>query len=98
MQAVADLRAAQFAQITVEVFNQMRDIGALHICQRSRKCFVMVMRMIVIVSVAMVVPVLMIVTVVMVVVQQSGLQIRIQVGLLDQFPYLLLQQRQLGRI
>ena len=41
MQAVADLRRAQLAQITVQILNQMRHVGACHLGQHGGQFIVM---------------------------------------------------------
>ena len=68
MQAIADLRSAQFAQITVKVFDQVGDIGAFHAGQCGWQCCGLAVRMVVAVRVIVVVVVRMVVAMRMIVI------------------------------
>ena len=85
VQAAPDLRAAQFAQVPVDVLEQVRDVRAVHLAERDGHA----------VLGELVVP---FVDVVAVVAAQQGAQVGAQVAALHEVPDLPLQQRQLGRV
>ena len=87
MKPVANLRHAQFAEIAVEVFDQVRDFVSAHLRQRRGNAF----------GRELIVPLMLVVPVVA---GKHGLQIkiRLQIRFLHQIPNLLLQIRQLRRI
>ena len=85
VQAVADLRPGQLAQVAVQFLDQVRHLPAAHLGQRHRRA----------VGGDGVVP---FVGVAVLALLHQIFQIVFQVGLLDQVPDLLLQQRHLRRV
>ena len=85
MQAVADLRGTQLAEVAVDVLNEVGHVFAVHFGQAHRHAF----------GRELLVPVVHVVAVVAA--QQHG-QVLIEVGLLHQLPDLPLQQRQLAGV
>ena len=87
MQAVTDLRGAELAQVSVDVFDQMRDVVAAHLGKRHGHAF----------RRQLVVP---FVLVIAVVARQhrAQVEVRLELRLLNQLPDLLLDDRQLRRV
>ena len=87
MEAVANLRHAQLAQISVEVLDQVRNLVSAHLGQRRGNAL----------GRKLIIPLMLVIPVV------AGkhvleIKIRLQICLLYQFPDLLLQVRELRRI
>ena len=85
MEAVANLGSGKFAEVAVEVFDQVGDIAALHAGQTDGRSF----------GGHRIVP---IVDVVAVVLLHQMFQVFVEIGSFDKFPDLLLQQWQLGGV